>query len=75
MPSYDYECTKCNKVREEIHSIHFADEIKCECGNKMEKVLLYAPATRMNFTVGITKTPLEYYGAAALAKPSTFLDE
>ena len=36
MPTYDYKCTKCKSVQEEIHSIKIDPEIKCKkCGNKM----------------------------------------
>lgn len=33
MPFYDYRCTKCNHVQEEMHSILKEPKIECnECG-------------------------------------------
>lgn len=38
MPSYDYECTKCEHVQEELHRMSESPKIKCEkCGSKSKK--------------------------------------
>jgi len=38
VPTYDYECKKCKKVREVMHSMKDSPAIVCEeCGGKMER--------------------------------------
>ena len=38
MPTFDYQCRKCNHIQEEFHSISSEPEILCsECGSKCEK--------------------------------------
>ena len=40
MPYYDYECPKCNKIKEIERSIKSLDEpVLCDCGNKMDKLI------------------------------------
>ncbi len=38
MPTYEFECTKCKKTKDEFHTMLKAPEfIKCKCGGKMKK--------------------------------------
>ena len=38
MPTYDYQCSSCSNVQEEIHSFKDSPVIKCnECGSSCEK--------------------------------------
>lgn len=76
MPSYDYLCDTCGSIEERFSSIKdCVSTVDCVCGGIKNKIILECPGFRTNFAVGVTKTPLEYYGREALAKPSTFLDE
>ena len=40
MPTYEYECTKCGHIQEEIHSMKdMPKETKCEkCGELSKKI-------------------------------------
>ena len=41
MPVYEYECTECKHIQEEIHPMtNFPEKTKCEkCGKKSEKII------------------------------------
>ena len=40
MPTYEYECEKCQKVHEEIRRIADRDEeVICECGGRAKKII------------------------------------
>ena len=46
MPTYDYQCPKCDTVKEVYHSINQSPLIVCPgCETQMNKVILCAPAT------------------------------
>lgn len=39
MPTYDYKCEKCKKIKEEIHRISESPEYKCpDCGTVMVRL-------------------------------------
>lgn len=53
MPSYDYECTKCKRVEENIHKMSENPTFTCyTCNIEMNKVILSSPVMRMANTVG-----------------------
>lgn len=40
MPFYDYKCTKCSSVQEEMHGMHSKKQIKCNsCGEICNKIV------------------------------------
>ena len=40
MPLYEYECPKCSKIREELHSMSETPEIVCDdCGKRCHKII------------------------------------
>ena len=41
MPTYEYQCTKCEHIQEEVHSMKdMPQETKCEkCGKKSVKII------------------------------------
>ncbi len=40
MPTYDYQCTKCEHVQEEFHKMTETPEIICEiCGKPMKRII------------------------------------
>ena len=41
MPTYCYACDKCNTEKEIEHSIKEDPEIKCECGNIMNRKVVF----------------------------------
>ena len=44
MPAYDYKCSACNKVQEEVHSFKEEPKIKCKkCGTIMHRIIGSAP--------------------------------
>ena len=48
MPTYDYQCVKCDKVEEVIHKMLENPMMTCECGFPMEKK--FTP-NRVGFTI------------------------
>lgn len=38
MPTYDYRCSSCGKVEEQIHGMNENPSIACSCGGPMEKI-------------------------------------
>jgi putative FmdB family regulatory protein len=43
MPTYDYQCTKCKKIKEKFHGINDTPSYVC-CDSAMKKYLGTAPA-------------------------------
>lgn len=40
MPIYEYQCTKCNKLIEELYKINKAPEtIQCDCGDLAKRII------------------------------------
>jgi putative FmdB family regulatory protein len=40
MPTYEYQCSECNKIEEHIHSMSESPVIKCiKCDKIMEKII------------------------------------
>lgn len=40
MPTYEFECKKCGKTRDEFYTMQKVPEfIKCKCGGKMKRLI------------------------------------
>ena len=40
MPTYEYECNKCGKKKDEFHTMQKVPEsIKCKCDGKMKRLI------------------------------------
>lgn len=49
MPTYEFQCTKCGKKKEEFHTMQKVPRsIKCECGRPMKR--LFGSGTGFMFT-------------------------
>jgi len=46
---YEYFCPKCDKTKEVIHSITEDPEIKCECGEIMQRRIFGGGALEFHF--------------------------
>ena len=43
MPTYNYECPKCGKMKEAFRSIAERNSFKCDCGQVMGIIIVSAP--------------------------------
>lgn len=60
---YDYKCSACEHVQEEMHGMNDKPDIRCEvCGEKCEKVFL-------------STTPVHFVGAGWDRSPHVLIDK